>query len=304
MNYEEIKEKFALIKNSQEYLRVNDSHPLELYLGKNEEGFVTLRFNGNFSFVTIVGTNLIKIKQIELKKHKSILFIFTSNENLSLFYHFCADVINETENYKGTNAYKEIVSRYNQWKKMFSNNNKILSENEILGLIGELMFLKNEVFKMYGITQGLNSWSGPEPTHKDFSFKSEWFEIKAVNSSKNSVSISSLEQLDSSNDGHLVIYYFEKMSSSFNGISLNGLVMDVLKLMAHTFDKDLFVTKLKQAGYSFNEVYDNYVYNFVKVEKYLVNDDFPRIKASHLSKGISKVKYDILISLIHKYLES
>lgn len=95
-------------------------------------------------------------------------------------------------------------------EKMFYGNSKILSENEVIGLIGELLFLKDYCFPIYGISIGLNGWSGPEPTHKDFSYKNEWYEIKSINSFKNTVSISSIEQLDSLVEGKLVVYSFEK----------------------------------------------------------------------------------------------
>lgn len=119
---------------------------------------------------------------------------------------------------------------------MFYGSSKLLSENEVLGLIGELLFLKDFAFKVYGVSTGLNGWSGPEPTHKDFSFENNWYEIKTINSYKNSVSISSLEQLDSEFDGHLIVYTMEKMSPSFNGVKLNSLVANINELI--TLDTD------------------------------------------------------------------
>ena len=304
MKFEDVKKKIDSIQKPSEYIRVDESHPLELYLGKNEKGYATLRFNGDFTPIKVYGTNQIEVKQVKTSNYYSILFSFNGKENFGLFYNFCFDMISETEHYCGDNAYKEIVNRFNQRKKMFSSNNRTLSENEVLGLIGELLFLKDFAFKTYGITDSLNAWSGPEPTHKDFSYKKEWYEVKAVNLSKKSVSISSLEQLDSEIDGHLVLYYFEKMSPKFSGISLNKLVAEILNTLKFEIDRDLFINKLKEVGYSFNEAYDDYVYNFTKSEKYLVNKTFPRIKANELPKEINNVKYDILISLIEKYLEN
>jgi hypothetical protein len=156
---------------------------------------------------------------------------------------------------------------------------------------------------MCGVTDGLNGWSGPEPTHKDFSYKNDWYEIKSINTFKSSVLISSLEQLDSELDGRLVVYSFEKMSSSFSGITLNKLVAEISNQLEYETDRDIFFNKLKQVGYSYNEVYDNYVYNFVKYNTYLVNNDFPRIKSDDLPKGIAKVQYEVLLSLIEKNRE-
>ncbi|MCH5179814.1 MAG: PD-(D/E)XK motif protein [Erysipelotrichales bacterium] len=303
MHFEEIKQKIDSIRSNSQYFRVSATHPLELYIGKNEKGFLTLRFNGDFTPVKVLGTAVIEIKQVKAKEYNSILFSLVSNDNTSLFYHFCEDIITQTEAYEGQDGYTEIVNRFSQWKKMFSGDSKILSESEVLGLIGELLFLQRHSFSIYGITKGLNGWSGPEPTHKDFSYEHEWFEIKSINTHKSSVSISSLEQLDSDIDGHLIIYTFEKMSPSFSGITLNSLVADIAKMLQYETDRDIFLSKLKQAGYSYNDIYDNYVYNFIKVNSYLVDREFPRIKASDLPKGIVKVEYEILLSWIEKNKE-
>ena len=303
MNRNEIENKINLITQNSQYIRVSDSHPLELYIGKNEKGYPTLRYNGIFQPVKIVGNSILEIKQVKTANYISILFSYTSKENFSLFYNFCEDIINQTSDYFGNDGYIEIVNRYNQWKKMFYGNSKTLSENEVIGLIGELLFLKDYCFPIYGISIGLNGWSGPEPTHKDFSYKNEWYEIKSINSFKNTVTISSIEQLDSLIEGKLVVYSFEKMSPSFNGISLNALVGMVSNMIQYETDKDIFFEKLKQVGYSYNEVYDNYAYNMINVDKYVVNAEFPKIKAEDLPNGIGKVQYEILLSLIEKFKE-
>lgn len=303
MNREDVRRKFESIHNVSEYVRVSDKHPLELYIGKNEQGYPTLRYNGAFQPVKVVGNSMLEIKQVKTAKYNSLLFCFNSADNLSLFYNFCEDIINQTANYNGTDGYVEIINRYNQWKKMFYGSSKLLTENEVIGLIGELMFLKNYAFKKYGTTIGLNGWSGPEPTHKDFSFDNSWYEIKTINSFKNSVNISSIEQLDSENEGRLIVYSLEKMSPSFRGITLNALVQKIMGLLTLDTDRDIFVEKLKQVGYSYSEVYDNYVYNYVCKDSYIVSSDFPRLKAADLPVGIGKIQYELLISLIAKFRE-
>ena len=118
--------KLKNIQHNSEYVRVSEDHPLELYLGLNEKGCFTLRFNSPFSPVKILGNDLLEIKQVKLANYNSILFSFNSNENVALFYNFCEDIINKTYDYSRTDGYTEIVNRYNQWKKMFYGNNKNL----------------------------------------------------------------------------------------------------------------------------------------------------------------------------------
>jgi hypothetical protein len=303
MNREEIKQKLWSIKNNSQYVRVNETHSLELYLGKNEKGFLTLRYNGDFQPIKIIGSGLLEVKQVKTSIYYSLMFCYTSNENLSLFFNFCEDIISQTEKYKGKDGYHEIINRYSQWRKMFFGGVKVLNENEVMGLIGELLFLKNYVFPKYGESVGLNGWSGPEPTHKDFSYDDEWFEIKTMNSSRDSISVSSIEQLDSISEGRLVVFALEKMSPSFSGINLNDLVIEISFKLEYEIEKDVFLEKLKQVDYSFNELYNNYMYNLISCDTYLVMDGFPRIKAEGLPLGVIKIHYDLLLSSIEQFKE-
>ena len=61
--------------------------------------------------------------------------------------------------------------------------------------------------------------------------------------------------------------------------------------------------KLAQAKYAYSEIYDNYVYNVVKMEKYRVSDTFPRFSHDDLPRGIVKVRYEIELSVIEKFKE-
>lgn len=71
MDIQQIEEKFAAIQGNSTYLRVSEEHPLELYLGLNDQGQKTLRFNGVFTPVKIVGNALLIIKQVRTASGQS-----------------------------------------------------------------------------------------------------------------------------------------------------------------------------------------------------------------------------------------
>ena len=112
MDIQQIEEKFAAIQGNSTYLRVSEEHPLELYLGLNDQGQKTLRFNGVFTPVKIVGNALLIIKQVRTASGHSILFSFNSKENFTLFYKLCEDIINQTDACSPANGYVEIVNRH------------------------------------------------------------------------------------------------------------------------------------------------------------------------------------------------
>ena len=177
---------------------------------------------------------------------------------------------------------------------MFYNLKKdILSENEIMGLIGELLFLRKEMMKMYSEDIAVNSWSGCDKTHKDFSVDSDWYEIKSTKASSLTVRIHSIEQLDADTIGQLIVYEFEKMSETFDGYSLNNVVRDVLNDVTPEV-ADILLEKLKSVGWEYNDEYDKYVYRITSFAKYLVDDRFPRLKKSDIPNSIVKIEYDIL----------
>jgi hypothetical protein len=194
-----------------------------------------------------------------------------------------------------------IVNRYDSWKKMFYNLKKdVLSENEIMGLIGELLFLHKDLAINYGMETALKAWSGSDKTHKDFSINDVWFEVKSTKSNSLTIRINSLEQLDSDIDGFLIIYEFEKMSEEFEGYSLNNVIRDILILIDESL-QDLFLEKLRNFGYNYDDTYDKFMFRLTSSSKMIVNSDFPRIQKSDLSNSIVKVEYDLLKQNLKKF---
>lgn len=61
-----------------------------------------------------------------------------------------------------------------------------------------------------------------------------------------------MEQLDSSVNGYLVVFALEKMSPSYDGLTLNTIVDGILTKMTSHIQKDLFISKLELYGYDFH----------------------------------------------------
>ena len=162
-----------------------------------------------------------------------------------------------------------------------------------MGLIGELLFLRDDMFKNYDHQKAIDSWSGCDKTHKDFSVDDDWYEIKSPSVSSPSVKISSIEQLDSDKPGMLVVYEMEKMSGAYNGLTLNNVVHSVLAILEPD-EETILIEKLKVAGWEENEEYDKTCFRNVTKNYYVVNDDFPRIKKNNLPLAVIDVEYKIL----------
>ena len=106
----------------------------------------------------------------------------------------------------------------------------MLSEDEIKGLIGEILFLKDFLLSQYGEVSSVNAWIGPEMADQDSVFSDVWYEVKATTSGANSIKVSSIEQLDVALDGELIIVFLDKTSKAkMIKMAGNSIVVGVLE---------------------------------------------------------------------------
>lgn len=299
MNSYDSKEKFKLFELSSHYLRVDENHPLELLIGLNDSGRKTLRFIGEFERTKVQNTKIIEVNHYKHKNLFILSFSLLDDEYIDLFYLFCNDIIDNTRNINQEDGYVYLVNRFEKWRTFLGRGKSFLSESEIKGLIGELLFLRNEMFPKYGISKSILGWTGPEPTKKDFSYYEAWYEVKVV--TNEFVTINSIDQLDSNEIGYLVIYNLEKMSSEANGTSLNKITREILEKIELDQDRATFIMKLADVGYYLEDYYDSFVYHVFDMSIYKVSDDFPRLTKNSLPKAIAKCKYDIIIKMIESY---
>ena len=271
----------------------------DLFIGKDDEGRYCFEYRGNFTPVKLVGSEFLAINQYKDTNSTKILRIsLAKDEVIGCFIAFCEDLTASVEGIVDDNVvYKTLIARFQSWRKLFKSDNSVLTENEIIGLMAELLFLKDWAIPHWGIDEALSSWTGPECTHKDFSKGNEWFEIKAISNGKETVRISSIEQLDSEDEGYLSVYSFEKMSPSFDGVNLNALVQEFMDIL-NTVQKDCLLEKLSTIGFNFSPAYDGYVYDIKDQSFYKVTEDFPRIRRASIPLSISKVAYDLILSEI------
>lgn len=283
------------------YIRLGDNKNLSLYLGKDDSGNYAFEFRGKYNPVKISSSDVILVAQFKGKDSYTLRFSLDNKDLLEYFCTFCEDLFESTKNIiEDGAAYKQLSERYFSWKKLFRPHAGSMSDTEIVGLLGELLFMDERMIPEWGVPVALNSWTGPEKTHKDFSTEDVWYEIKTINSGKNTVKISSLEQLDSDINGYLVVYDLEKMSPTFNGLKLNQLVQKLLHKMDASYREE-FITKLSLYNYDFSPNYDNFVYSVVVSSTYEVKDNFPRLSRKNIPSEIDKVQYEINLSDIEDY---
>ena len=140
-----LKDRFDTFSVPEYFSRVDTDHILELYIGLDEKGRKSIELRSVFNPRRVKGTSAIEVTQYDNPKYKTLRFSLTDEEISGLFYTFCEDLIEQTRDLKDEKGgYNAIVLRFHQWKKMFVSSKKdFLNESQIMGLIGELLFLRD-----------------------------------------------------------------------------------------------------------------------------------------------------------------
>ena len=88
-------------------------------------------------------------------------------------------------------------------------------------------------------------WIGPIGADRDFEFSDTWYEAKAVTLSKDIVTISSADQLDTGAEGTLLILRIEKVSQNTLGaFTLNSLADEVRNSIQDPEARIIFESRL------------------------------------------------------------
>jgi len=302
----DIEKKFESGKSSRTYRRIDPEYNVDIFLGYNENGQMSMVIAEPGKELSIRSSKLINASLKRREDGKlSLSFDLVDESYKTMFMLFCRDIIGVCEKAGSNMAINRASMRWKYWRNLFGfRKPSILDEMSIKGLIGELLLLKDFFIANYDQERGVKSWMGPLLGHKDFEIDDTWYEIKSVNEGALQVMISSLEQLDSDVDGHLVVVSLEKTSPE-NGLSINvnDLVLQISNMIEDPDVMNLFMERLGNMGFAFDEEYNNYNYIHKGTEFFSVCDEFPRLKRRDLPTAIGNIKYTLVINAISEFKE-
>lgn len=300
-NLDKIKE---LLEHAQleAYSRYDGEHPLDVFLGVDDQGRKSLVITLGASRERVVSSKTIAVDFfVRPDGRNSLRFSLEDDDLRDIFYKFCEDIIESTRNSNPTDGFSPIIRRWDTWITFFQRTALPLSESEIVGLIGEIHFLQNMMIQEYGTDRALEAFIGIDKAHKDFEIDDTWYEVKTIHNGVRAVKISSIEQLDADTAGKLEIITLDQGTpGTDSNITLNSIVRQFREQLNQTQLID-FDEKLRKSNYIEDERYDDYNYLFIKRDEYEVTGDFPRIMSGMLPVGVTKATYEIDISAIQQY---
>ena len=289
--------------------RADPGHPLDFFVSYDEYNRMQLMLITDHEHVLPSSSKQILVRGNKRTDGKTaICFSLENNELKDQFVSLCWDIMDCSYRIQDKNKGVQIaIKRFKMWQKLFAEEKtRKMSEAEAKGLLGELTVLKEICVKKYGIDEAILGWVGPMGADRDFEYSDCWYESKFVSLSMDKVKISSLDQLDTDQNGVLVICRYEKTSGASAGfVTINNLIKEISDLASYNENTLVsFVNRVMLTGYDANSEQSTQAYMYHRLEKYNVKEnDFPRIRRSDVDVAISDGEYLISIPAIQRWKE-
>lgn len=199
----------------------------------------------------------------------------------------------------GATPSKACMDAVLEFRRLLSKNGGLLpSDDEILGLVGELLLLKRLVSASPHLWQG---WNGPLGSARDYSWGTVDIEAKASRMAGESrLTVNGLEQLEPEEGRDLLIHHSVLTNNPVGTIDVPGLVDEIRVQIS---DLEGFDTRLVSAGFlsQQRDLWLEHRFTLHGSHIYRVSEDFPRIRKSDfpddsLPAGVAKLRYDIMLS--------
>lgn len=199
----------------------------------------------------------------------------------------------------GATPSKACMDAVLEFRRLLSKNGGLLpSEDEILGLVGELLLLKRLVSASSHLWQG---WNGPLGSARDYSWGTVDIEAKASRMAGESrLTVNGLEQLEPEEGRDLLIHHSVLTNNPVGTVDVPGLVDEIRGQIS---DLEGFDTRLVSAGFlsEQRDLWLEHRFTLHGSHIYRVSEDFPRIRKSDfpdgsLPAGVAKLRYDIMLS--------
>ena len=286
-------------------LRVDAEHPLDLFWAKDQQG----RYLFVYEYISTkeldlkVSPNLVGIETIFIPATKGssrLVLVLKDKINWEIFFSVCNDLLSATKHVKNSpSAVVTILRRLFRWQEFLKKKRlEILSEENIKGLIGELIFLRDHLIPKYGAANSIKFWFGPEGTPQDFNINDCAVEVKCQSGvTLPFVKIASADQLSSQLPKiYLFVVTLGKTTiENKDAINLPLLVENIQQLLEEESSQSLerFLDLLCDAGYYHSGKYLDFSYLLLEEQVFSVVEGFPRICPENLSAGIVKLSYSI-----------
>jgi hypothetical protein len=286
--------------------RVDATHPLDFRRGRDFQGRYLLILEGTGLLTPSSDVPSLDGVAVDLQQDDRrfrLILTLLSHPDYELFRALCSDLMAATRSLQRTEAVSgllAVLARIKRWQDLLRRSrHNVLTYQQIIGLTGELFFLRDMLLGRMNRKTALAMWRGPYADEQDFVVSGTIFELKTqLTTADAKLQISSENQLDTTSGAIIVVHQTLAIDdhSADQSRTLNGLVAEIITVLEGDPDAlDLFRAGLLVANYSPRREYDETAWAFNKRRFFEVRDNFPRITPALLSSGVERVRYLVTI---------
>ena len=287
--------------------RLQTEAPLGVYYGRNPTGGYRIAFLSECEASEPQSTRAIKVSSVPEDGSMWLFFDLSEAPVKTVFFALCDDLVRVLEanpHVEEAEAVSILKNRFQTWRSMFSQSRQAMSEEQLVGLLGELYFLHTFMMPRFGAEKAVSAWGGADGLSKDFSIENLWFEIKTASVSSSSVKINSLAQLSSDVPGELDVVRYEKMSGQYDDpfCTVSKLFRLVMGDITDNDVRAVFLSKIVSCGFDIAGEEASARFRIDSLSRFLVNESFPRIMESDVPHPeIEKVTYTLNLNALAPY---
>ena len=277
----------------------------DIYAGVDSSSFVLLAI-GIHARPPNIATDSSSLDYFrQQRKDGSWLMVLRLRQNglETVFGRLCQDLADAAEDVPDEKALVVLFrERLNLWKKLFQHGGSgFLLPHEIKGLIAEMLIL--ELLILDGKRddhETVSGWIGPLGADQDFMYSDRAIEVKAIGPGAESISISSLEQLDCVVPMDMILATLRPATPGEPGaIGLNALAARIEGRIAGSPEAlNIFKERLLEARYVEHEFYETVLFEPTSIAAYSVRSTFPKLVRNMVPVGIVGASYSIGIDSI------
>lgn len=286
--------------------RADPQHPLDFFRGKDFSDRYVFSIEGAITIDLIPRVPPLSgiscgIHEQPSKRCRLVLTLMADDQK-DIFRALCTNLMDATVGLPRKDDKNGIITVANlirRWHEMLRRRESMqLSYQQIIGLVGELFFLRNRVLPRLSPFDAVASWRGPYGDEQDFVFGRKIAEIKTqISSADRKVRVSSEHQLDTRL--HEIVLVHQTISPVDREVSEARTLNQLVEELVTTFNlsassaSELFLSGLIEVGWKNSEPYDEISWIYSSTSYFHVRHGFPRVTPPDLVMGIDRVAYDL-----------
>ena len=293
--------------------RASSTHPLDFFRGRNHAGQYIFSLTADGGCRELPRSQKLNGIDVSVERMAGdgarLVLTLEDRDQFDIFRALCGHLLDATAGYpREANGpgLRLVLRRLADWHNMLRRRREgLLTTEEIIGLVGELLFLRDEVMPRAGVSGSVAAWRGAHGDEQDFAIGAWQIEVKTqLSTSDHRLLISSEAQLDTAGSRLLLCHQGIARAPAGNGaVSLNALIDELTRAYTAAAPPSLeqFEAGLEACRYIRREEYDEPEWLLTDRRLFEVRDDFPRLTAAMLPSGVYAVSYAILLSACQKF---